>query len=159
MIQFIKGGWEPGEARALEAFGDHVSVACPGRGLHLGNPRSRARDRQLVAGGVADLAHLPQRPQAKTRGARRSECGVETRLHRTANPVLQGRDERPELTHVALTGRGAPKELIERRRSGHGNVPRAPPLSRTGRQSPGRHRVLTSHEISSLRSLQQPGSP
>jgi cob(I)alamin adenosyltransferase len=31
----------------------------------------------------------------------------------SAETVLTGVRERPELTHVALTGRGAPKDLIE----------------------------------------------
>ena len=35
IVQFIKGGWEPGEARALQAFGDQVSWHALGEGLSL----------------------------------------------------------------------------------------------------------------------------
>jgi len=31
-----------------------------------------------------------------------------------AHTVIAGLNERPELTHVAVTGRGAPAELVER---------------------------------------------
>ena len=47
IVQFIKGGWEPGEARALKAFGDQVSWHALGEGFTW-ETQDRERDQQLV---------------------------------------------------------------------------------------------------------------
>ena len=48
VVQFIKGGWEPGEARALRAFGDQVAWHALGEGFTW-ETKDRERDQQLVA--------------------------------------------------------------------------------------------------------------
>ena len=47
VVQFIKGGWEPGEARALKAFGDRVQWHALGEGFTW-ETQDRERDQQLV---------------------------------------------------------------------------------------------------------------
>ena len=47
VVQFIKGGWEPGEARALRAFGDQVAWHALGEGFTW-ETKDRERDQQLV---------------------------------------------------------------------------------------------------------------
>ena len=47
IVQFIKGGWEPGEARALRVFGDQVSWHALGEGFTW-ETQDRERDQQLV---------------------------------------------------------------------------------------------------------------
>ena len=41
IVQFIKGGWEPGEARALQAFGEQVSWHALGK-ASPGKPRTES---------------------------------------------------------------------------------------------------------------------
>ena len=40
VVQFIKGGWEPGEARALQAFGEQISWHALGGRDSPGKPRT-----------------------------------------------------------------------------------------------------------------------
>jgi hypothetical protein len=47
VVQFIKGGWQPGEARALELFGDALHWHALGEGFTW-ETQDRERDRELV---------------------------------------------------------------------------------------------------------------
>ena len=112
VVQFIKGGWQPGEARALQVFGEALAWHALGEGFTW-ETQDRERDRQLVqqawqkscdylADGSRKLVVL-------------DEVNVALKLgYLGLDQVLEGLDLRPPLTHVALTGRGAPPGLIER---------------------------------------------
>ena len=112
VVQFIKGGWQPGEARALQVFGESLAWHALGEGFTW-ETQDRERDRQLVqqawqkscdylADGSRKLVVL-------------DEVNVALKLgYLGLDQVLEGLDLRPPLTHVALTGRGAPPGLIER---------------------------------------------
>jgi cob(I)alamin adenosyltransferase len=112
VVQFIKGGWQPGEARALELFGDALAWHALGEGFTW-ETQDRERDRALVqAAWERSCAHLadPGRHLVVL-----DEVNVALRLgYLAVEQVLQGLALRPPLTHVALTGRGAPKALLER---------------------------------------------
>ena len=112
IVQFIKGGWEPGEARALKAFGDQVSWHALGEGFTW-ETQDRERDQQLVeAAWQTALAYLRD---AAVKLVLLDELNVALKLgYISAETVIAGLDERPELTHVAVTGRGAPPALVER---------------------------------------------
>ena len=111
VIQFIKGGWEPGEARALRTFGDQVVWHALGEGFTW-ETQDRARDQQLVE--EAWQTALTYLRDAEIQLVVLDEVNVAMKLgYINAETVLAGVQERPELTHVALTDRGAPKELIE----------------------------------------------
>jgi len=47
VVQFIKGGWQPGEAKALELFGDALHWHALGEGFTW-ETQDRDRDRELV---------------------------------------------------------------------------------------------------------------
>ena len=112
VVQFIKGGWQPGEARALELFGDALHWHALGEGFTW-ETQDRERDRALVqqawersctylADGERKLVVL-------------DEVNVALKLgYLAVEQVLEGLSLRPALTHVALTGRGAPPALLER---------------------------------------------
>ena len=112
VVQFIKGGWQPGEAKALELFGDALHWHALGEGFTW-ETQDRDRDRDLV-----------QRAWERSRsyladGERKlvvlDEVNVALRLgYLGLDQVLEGLALRPPLTHVALTGRGAPPGLLER---------------------------------------------
>jgi cob(I)alamin adenosyltransferase len=112
VVQFIKGGWQPGEAKALELFGEALHWHALGEGFTW-ETQDRDRDRELVqqawrrscsylADGERKLVVL-------------DEVNVALKLgYLAVEQVLEGLALRPPLTHVALTGRGAPPALLER---------------------------------------------
>ena len=112
IVQFIKGRWEPGEARALKAFGDQVSWHALGEGFTW-ETQDRQRDQQLVeAAWQTALAYLRD---GAVKLVLLDELNVALKLgYISAETVIAGLNERPELTHVAVTGRGAPSALVER---------------------------------------------
>ena len=112
IVQFIKGGWEPGEARALKAFGDQVSWHALGEGFTW-ETQDRERDQLLVeAAWQTALGYLGD---AAVKLVLLDELNVALKLgYISTETVIAGLDERPELTHVAVTGRGAPPALVER---------------------------------------------
>ncbi len=112
VVQFIKGGWQPGEARALERFGDDLHWHALGEGFTW-ETQDRERDRQLVRSAwERSCAYLAD-------GERKlvvlDEINVALKLgYLEPERVLEGLALRPPFTHVALTGRGAPPALLER---------------------------------------------
>ena len=112
VVQFIKGGWEPGEARALKQFGDQVAWHALGEGFTW-ETQDRERDQQLVE--QAWETALTYLRDASIKLVLLDEVNVAMKLgYIDAETVLRGLAERPELTHVALTGRGAPAALVEK---------------------------------------------
>jgi len=112
VVQFIKGGWQPGEAKALELFGDALHWHALGEGFTW-ETQDRDRDRLLVQQAwQRSLGYLED-------GDRKlvvlDEVNVALKLgYLAVEQVLEGLQRRPPLTHVALTGRGAPAALLER---------------------------------------------
>ena len=112
IVQFIKGGWEPVEARALKAFGDLVSCHALGEGFTW-ETQDRERDQQL--GEEAWQTALGYLRDGAVKLVLLDELNVALKLgYIDAETVIAGLNERPELTHVAVTGRGAPAALVER---------------------------------------------
>ena len=111
IVQFIKGGWEPGEARALKAFGDQVAWHALGEGFTW-ETQDRQRDQQLV--GEAWETALGYLRDSNVKLVLLDELNVALKLgYIEADTVIAGLRERPELCHVAVTGRGAPNDLID----------------------------------------------
>ena len=112
VVQFIKGGWQPGEARALERFGDDLHWHALGEGFTW-ETQDRERDRQLVHSAWERSCSYLADPERKL--VMLDEINVALRLgYLEPERVLEGLALRPPLTHVALTGRGAPAALLER---------------------------------------------
>ena len=112
VVQFIKGGWQPGEAKALELFGEALHWHALGEGFTW-ETQDRERDRQLVQQAwEQSLVYLAD---ASRKLVVLDEVNVALKLgYLGIEQVLAGLHLRPELTHVALTGRGAPPQLLER---------------------------------------------
>jgi cob(I)alamin adenosyltransferase len=112
VVQFIKGGWHPGEARALALFGDSLHWHALGEGFTW-ETQDRERDRQLVQ--KAWECALGYLEDADCRLVVLDEVNVALKLgYLELDALLEGLARRPPLTHVALTGRGAPQGLVER---------------------------------------------
>ncbi len=110
IVQFIKGGWEPGEARALKAFGDQVVWHALGEGFTW-ETQNRQRDQQLVE--EAWQTALGYLRDSTVKLVLLDELNVALKLgYIEVDTVISGLQQRPELCHVAVTGRGAPKDLI-----------------------------------------------
>jgi cob(I)alamin adenosyltransferase len=112
VVQFIKGGWQPGEAKALALFGEALHWHALGEGFTW-ETQDRDRDRELVQQAwQTSLTYLAD-PARKL--VVLDEVNVALKLgYLAVEQVLEGLSLRPELTHVALTGRGAPAALVER---------------------------------------------
>jgi cob(I)alamin adenosyltransferase len=112
VVQFIKGGWQPGEAKALELFGDALAWHALGEGFTW-ETQNRERDRELAQ--VAWERSCSYLADPSRHLVVLDEINVALRLgYLHIDQVLKGLSLRPALTHVALTGRSAPAALVER---------------------------------------------
>jgi cob(I)alamin adenosyltransferase len=112
IVQFIKGAWEPAEKRAFEAWGEQLVFHASGGGFTW-ETQDRVRDKAMAqAGWEVALGYLAN-PEFKL--VLLDEVNVALRkAYLSIEQVLAGVDLRPTNTHVVLTGRNAPDELIER---------------------------------------------
>ncbi|MEO1197925.1 MAG: cob(I)yrinic acid a,c-diamide adenosyltransferase [Pseudomonadota bacterium] len=112
VVQFVKGKWQTGERTALERFGDQVSMSTMGEGFTW-ETQDRQRDiaaarqawetaKGYILDGEHDLVLL-------------DELNIVLRYDYLPidEVVAFLRDEKPEMTHVIVTGRNAKDELIE----------------------------------------------
>ncbi|MEB3242618.1 MAG: cob(I)yrinic acid a,c-diamide adenosyltransferase [Cyanobacteriota bacterium] len=111
VIQFIKGGWQPGEVTALRRFGEDLHFQALGEGFTW-ETQDRERDRQAVSAAWSQAMEHLQDPECKL--VVLDEVNVALKLgYLPLEELLAGLRARPPLTHVALTGRGAPAALID----------------------------------------------
>jgi cob(I)alamin adenosyltransferase len=112
IVQFIKGAWEPAEKRAFEPWGDQIVFHATGGGFTW-ETQDRVRDKSMAqAGWEVALGYLAD-PAFKL--VLLDEVNVALRKdYVSVEQVLDGIERRPLNTHVVLTGRNAPDEIIER---------------------------------------------
>ena len=111
IIQFIKGGWEPGELLAFKVFEDKLKFHACGEGFTW-ETQNRNKDINLVKSSWTKALHYLKDPNYKL--IILDEIIVAIKLgYIDEDEVIKGIDLRPELTHVVLTGRGASKKLID----------------------------------------------
>ena len=111
IVQFIKGAWEPAEKRVLDAWSDQLEFYAMGEGFTW-ETQDRDRDRELAQTAWEKSLSLIQNPQFQT--ILLDEVNVALKLgYLTVEQVLAGLAQKPEDTHVILTGRGAPPAVID----------------------------------------------
>ncbi len=111
IIQFIKGGWEPGESFALKVFGDKLKFHAFGEGFTW-ETQNRNKDINLIMASWRKALSYIKDPSYKL--IILDEIIVAIKLgYIDENEIINGINLRPELTHVVLTGRGASKKLID----------------------------------------------
>ena len=111
MIQFIKGGWEPGESLALKIFGDKFKFHACGEGFTW-ETQDRDKDISLVNSSWKKALSYLKDPNYKL--IILDEIIVAIKLgYINEDEIITGLNLRPKYTHVALTGRGASKKLID----------------------------------------------
>jgi cob(I)alamin adenosyltransferase len=112
IVQFIKGAWEPAEKRAFEPWGDQIVFHATGGGFTW-ETQDRVRDKEMAQAGWGVARGYLADPAFKL--VLLDEVNVALRKdYVSVEQVLEGVDLRPPNTHVVLTGRNAPDELIER---------------------------------------------
>ena len=111
IIQFIKGGWEPGEVKALKIFGNKLKFHAFGEGFTW-ETQDRSKDINLVKSSWKKALSYLKDPKYKL--IILDEIIIAIKLgYIDENEIIQGINLRPDLTHVVLTGRGASKKLID----------------------------------------------
>ncbi len=111
IVQFIKGGWESGEAKALKSFGKNLCWHSLGEGFTW-ETQDRVRDQELVLN--AWNCSLNYLQSASHKLVILDEINVAMKLgYLSLDNVIKGLLKRPPMTHVVLTGRGAPKGLTD----------------------------------------------
>jgi cob(I)alamin adenosyltransferase len=112
IVQFIKGAWEPAEKQAFAHWGDQLEFHATGGGFTW-ETQDKARDKAMAqAGWEVALRYLAD---ANFRLVMLDEINIALRNdYLSIEQVIAGIDSRPPTTHVVLTGRSAPDELIER---------------------------------------------
>ncbi len=111
VVQFVKGKWLTGERKALEAFGDKVTLATMGEGFTW-ETQDRQRDiaaaraaweaaRAMIGDDVHDLVVC-------------DELNIVLRYgYLPVAEVIDALRHKPAMKHVVITGRNASDELIE----------------------------------------------
>lgn len=111
VVQFIKGAWETGERRALEAFGDQIAWHTMGEGFTW-ETQDKARD--IAAAGRAFDKVKELMADEGIRLIVLDELNIALRYDYLplAEVVATLQARRPDL-HIVVTGRNAKPELIE----------------------------------------------
>ena len=111
IVQFIKGGWEPAEKAALSHWPEQLEFHAMGEGFTW---ETQDRDRDIKTAQAAWEKALTYIRDANYRTVLLDEVNIALKLgYLSVEQVLAGLEEKPEMTHVILTGRGAPPELIK----------------------------------------------
>jgi cob(I)alamin adenosyltransferase len=111
VVQFIKGAWETGERKALEAFGDQVSWHTMGEGFTW-ETQDKARD---IAAATRAFAKAKELMADETiRLIVLDELNIALRYdYLPLAEVVATLGQRRRDLHIIVTGRNAKPELIE----------------------------------------------
>lgn len=119
IVQFIKGAWEPAEKAAFQpwtvATAERPALlefSAMGEGFTW-ETQDRERDTQLAQAAWEKSLTYITNPQVRL--TLLDEVNVALKLgYLTTEQVLAGLEQKPDDSHVILTGRGAPAALCDR---------------------------------------------
>jgi cob(I)alamin adenosyltransferase len=112
IVQFIKGAWEPAEKAVFQMWENQLEFHAMGEGFTWD---TQDRDRDIATAQKAWEKALTFICNPEFKLVLLDEVNVALKLgYLQVEQVLAGLDKKPELTHVILTGRGAPAELLDR---------------------------------------------
>jgi cob(I)alamin adenosyltransferase len=110
IVQYIKGAWEPAEKHVLSKFADQLEFHAMGEGFTWD---TQDRDRDIQMAQAAWQKSLEYILDSSYRTVLLDEVNIALKLgYLQVDEVLDGLRQKPPSTHVILTGRGAPAELI-----------------------------------------------
>ena len=111
IVQFIKGAWEPAEKAVLSQWPDQLAFHAMGEGFTW---ETQDRDRDAEKAQAAWQQALSYIHNPDYRLILLDDVNIALKLgYLSTEQVLQGLTDKPEMTHVILTGRGAPAGLID----------------------------------------------
>lgn len=118
IVQFIKGAWEPAEKTVLAPWTEsrdeqpaQLEFYAMGEGFTW-ETQDRERDIQKAEEAWERAIALIRNPDYRL--ILLDEINIALKMgYLSVDTVLAGLAEKPEMTHVILTGRGAPAALIE----------------------------------------------
>jgi len=111
IVQFIKGAWEPAEKAVLSQWSDQLEFHALGEGFTW---ETQDRDRDIAKAGAAWEKALSFITDPEVTLTLLDEVNIALKLgYLSVDQVLAGLAQKPEDSHVILTGRGAPAALIE----------------------------------------------
>lgn len=112
IVQFIKGAWEPAEKAVLSRWADQLEFHAMGEGFTW-ETQDRERDIQKANEAWETALTYIRNPDFKL--VLLDEVNVALKLgYLKTEDVLTGLEQKQPESHVILTGRGAPADLIER---------------------------------------------
>ncbi len=111
VVQFVKGKWQTGERVVLEAFADQVTIKTMGEGFTW-ETQDRQRDIAAARQAWEEAKALIADPSYKM--VLLDELNIVLRYdYLPIAEVVEVLTNKPEDTHVIVTGRNAKDELIE----------------------------------------------
>ncbi|MEO0536793.1 MAG: cob(I)yrinic acid a,c-diamide adenosyltransferase [Cyanobacteria bacterium P01_A01_bin.123] len=112
IVQFIKGAWEPAEKAVLGQWSEQLVFHAMGEGFTW-ETQDRDRDVQMAQAAWQQALTYVRDPDYRL--VLLDEVNIALKLgYLSPEQVLTGLSDKPEATHVILTGRGAPPDLIDR---------------------------------------------
>ena len=112
IVQFIKGAWEPAEKAVLGKWEGQLEFLAMGEGFTW-ETQDRERDRQKAIAAWEKGLEFILNPEYKL--VLLDEINVALKLgYLDVETILTGLAQKPTDSHVILTGRGAPAELISK---------------------------------------------
>ncbi|MGL4621477.1 MAG: cob(I)yrinic acid a,c-diamide adenosyltransferase, partial [Chroococcidiopsis sp.] len=112
IVQFIKGAWEPAEKAVFQMWEKQLEFHAMGEGFTWD---TQDRDRDIATAQKAWEKALTFICNSEFKLVLLDEVNIALKLgYLQVEQVLAGLDLKPEETHIILTGRGAPAELIDR---------------------------------------------
>ncbi|AFZ03589.1 cob(I)yrinic acid a,c-diamide adenosyltransferase [Calothrix sp. PCC 6303] len=112
IIQFIKGAWEPAEKNVLSVWQNQLEFHAMGEGFTW-DTQNRERDTETAVAAWNKAMTYICNPEFRM--VLLDEVNIALKLgYLNIEDVLAGLEQKPQQSHVILTGRGAPKELIDR---------------------------------------------
>ncbi len=111
IVQFIKGAWEPAEKAILARFEDQLEFHAMGEGFTWD---TQDRDRDIATAERAWERALAYIIDPSYQLVLLDEVNIALKLgYLRPETVIAGLAQKPEFSHVILTGRGAPQSLID----------------------------------------------
>lgn len=112
IVQFIKGAWEPAEKAVLGKWEEQLEFLAMGEGFTW-ETQDRERDIEKASAAWSQGLKFILNPEYKL--VLLDEINVALKLgYLDVETILNGLKQKPTDTHVILTGRGAPTELIDK---------------------------------------------
>jgi cob(I)alamin adenosyltransferase len=112
IVQFIKGAWEPAEKAVFSRWEGQLEFYAMGEGFTW---ETQDKERDIQKAQEAWQKGLEFIGNSEYKLVLLDEINVALKLgYLDVKEVLSGLEQKPEDSHVILTGRGAPSELIEK---------------------------------------------